>query len=57
MAEYTNEVGRLHLYMAGWIWWVLGVVFLSLMAWATGDWFTYGLVTSFLNLLLIPFFW
>ena len=27
------------------------------MAWLTGDWFSYSLVTSFLGLVLVPFYW
>ena len=57
VAEYLDEKGRLWLYITGWVSWVFGIAFLSLLAWMCGDWFSYGLVTTLSNLLLIPFFW
>ncbi len=57
VAEYTNEYGRLHLYVAGWVLWVFGICFLSLVAWASRHWFVYGLATTLPNLLLFVFWW
>ena len=57
VAEYTNEKGRLHLYLSGWIFWVFGGATLALIAWLTADWFVYGMVTTLLNCLIIPFWW
>ncbi len=57
VAEYTNEEGRLYLYAAGWIFWVFGICFLSLVAWASGHWMTYGLATTLPNFILFIFWW
>ena len=57
MAEYTNDKGRLHLYMAGWVWWVLGIATLSVIAWLTADWFSYGIITCVINIVILPFWW
>ncbi len=57
VAEYTNEHGRLHLYASGWVLWVMGMCFLSLVAWASRDWFVYGLATTLPNALLFVFWW
>lgn len=56
-AEYTDDRGRLHVYAAGWIWYVFGVAFLALIAWASGEWFLYGMLTIIGNILIIPFWW
>ncbi|TRY77763.1 hypothetical protein TCAL_10421 [Tigriopus californicus] len=47
-AEFTNERGRHHVYVAGWASWVLGMVSLAMIAWACQHWFIYGLITSLL---------
>ena len=57
LGEYLDEKGRLWLYITGWVAWVFGIAFLALLAWLCGEWFSYGLVTTLSNLLLIPFFW
>ncbi len=57
VAEYTDERGRLHLYVAGWVFWVLGFCFMSFIAWATRHWFVYGLATTLPNAVLFVFWW
>lgn len=53
-AEFTNERGRHHVYVAGWVSWTLGMISLAMIAWACQHWFSYGLITSLLGLLLLP---
>ena len=57
VAEYTDEHGRMQLYLIGWVVWVIGAAMLGVVAWATAHWFSYMIVTSAINLLLIPFYW
>ena len=56
VAEYTDDYGRQQLYISGWVTWVFGTAALALIAWATAEWFSYGLVTTLVNVIFIPFF-
>ena len=57
VAEYTDEKGRLWVYMWGWVTWVMGVAFIPFMAWFTQEWYIYGIIVPLFNCLLIPFWW
>ena len=56
-AEFTNEKGKSWLYVVGWVTWVMGVVFLSFLAWLVPNWYYFGLMIPLSNLLIIPFIW
>ena len=57
MAEFTNERGRLWVYILGWTTWVAGQCCMALIAYLTQHWYWFLLFTTLPNLILIPFWW
>ena len=55
VAELTDEHGRIQLYLVGWVTWVLAMVLLALVAWATAHWLPYVIATTIPNLAIYLF--
>ncbi len=56
VAEMTNDRGRNHLYIIGWVMWVAGGVTLPVVAWLCKEWFSYLLITTLANVVLFAFY-
>jgi len=55
-AEICDERGRKYAFISGWVWWVIGLAVLPFLAKYLGDWYTLGMVTTLINIILLLFF-
>jgi len=53
LSEICDEKGRKYNYIAGWVFWVVGMVLLPFMAQVIGHWYPFSLVVVLLNVVFI----
>merc|ERR1719474_853451 len=53
LAEICDEKGRKHNYIVGWVFWVVGMAITPIVAWYMRDWYTFGLLSVCINLILV----
>ena len=56
MAEICDEKGRKFAFISGWVWWVFGLTVLPFLAKFLGDWYTFGMATTIINVILLIFY-
>jgi len=56
VAEICDEKGRKFAFISGWCWWVVGLAVLPFMAKYLGDWYSLGMATTLVNIILILFY-
>ena len=56
MAEICDERGRKYAFISGWVWWVIGLAVLPFLAKFLGDWYTLGMATTLINVILLFFY-
>lgn len=55
-AEICDEKGRKYAFISGWVWWVIGLAVLPFLAKYLGDWYTLGMATTLINIILLFFY-